>query len=302
MTNDFPSRRTLLSRLPGVLALALLPFPAAAEEAAACVQTGTWLVPGKGAIASDEALAAAAVAQAVLLGERHDSHAHHRWQLETLKALRARRPDLTLALEMFPRRAQPALEAWVAGELDEAAFLERSNWNQVWRMDAGLYLPILRYARDTRLPLQALNVDRELIRRVTREGFTQVEEDAREGLSAPAPASAAYRDWLASIHASHAGGHGSKPDAEAAARFVEAQLVWDRAFAQGIRSALDARPGTLVVALIGSGHLRGGDGVVRQLVDLGVRQVRTFLPWDARDDCKELRPGFADAVVGLPPD
>ncbi|NMG65475.1 hypothetical protein GPA19_10995 [Azoarcus indigens] len=301
MTNNYISRRTLLNRLPGVFALALLPFPAAAEEAA-CVPPGTWLVPGKGAVAADAALAAAAAGQVVLLGERHDSHAHHRWQLETLKALRARRPDLTLALEMFPRRAQPALQAWVAGELDEAAFLERSNWNTVWRMDAGLYLPILRYARDTRLPLQALNVDRELIRRVTREGFARVEEDAREGLSAPAPASGAYRDWLAAIHASHASAHGGKPDAEAAARFVEAQLVWDRAFAQGIRGVLDARPGTLVVALIGNGHLRGGDGVARQLADLGVGQVRTFLPWDAGEDCKALQPGYADAVVGLPPD
>ena len=63
----------------------------------------------------------------MLLGESHDSHEHHRWQLQVLTALHARHPDLVIALEMFPRRVQPALDRWVAGEIDEAEFLRASR-------------------------------------------------------------------------------------------------------------------------------------------------------------------------------
>jgi S1-C subfamily serine protease len=51
---------------------------------------------------------------------------------------------------------------------------------------------------------------------------------------------------------------------------------------------------------MGSGHIRYGHGVPHQLRDLGVRNVGTLLPAPFDLDCKELRPGLADAVFVLP--
>ncbi|HSW33010.1 MAG TPA: ChaN family lipoprotein, partial [Steroidobacteraceae bacterium] len=128
----------------------------------------------------------------VLLGESHDSHEHHRWQLQVITALHSRHPELVIALEMFPRRVQPALDRWVAGEVDEAEFLRSSEWRQVWSFDPALYLPIFHFARMNRIPMVALNVDPALAREIGSAGFDAVPAQRREGVSKPAPALPAY--------------------------------------------------------------------------------------------------------------
>jgi len=70
--------------------------------------------------------------------------------------------------------------------------------------------------------------------------------------------------------------------------------LWDRAMASGIASSVAERQ---VVALMGSGHLRFGHGVPHQLRNLGVQRIYSLIPWDAEEDCTDLREGFADAVA-----
>jgi uncharacterized iron-regulated protein len=65
---------------------------------------------------------------------------------------------MLLGLEMFPRRAQPVLDRWVAGELTEAELLTQTEWSKVWGFDPSLYLPLFEFARMNRVPMVALNV------------------------------------------------------------------------------------------------------------------------------------------------
>ena len=80
---------------------------------------------------------------------------------------------------------------------------------------------------------------------------------------------------------------------------MEAQLLWDRAFAEALVQASKSQPGALVVGIIGSGHLRSGHGVPYQLNALGVQQVRVWLPISARTPCAEIEAGLADAVFAV---
>lgn len=274
----------------------------------ACVPVAAWRVPGADAapLTTAQVLERIAGSRVVLLGESHDSAEHHRWQLAMLAALHARNPDLVLGLEMFPRRVQPALDRWVAGELTEAQFLEQSEWRAVWSFDPGLYLPLFHFARMHRVPMAALNVDMALIREVGRSGLDAVDEARREGVTRPAPPPAAYLAKLRPVFEQHQDGNSGSSaqgagDAEVRfARFVESQQVWDRAMAQGIADALARYPGATVVGILGSGHVVYGHGVPHQLQDLGVHRVATLLPWDAGRDCEELRSaGIADAVFGV---
>jgi predicted metalloprotease with PDZ domain len=57
---------------------------------------------------------------------------------------------------------------------------------------------------------------------------------------------------------------------------------------------------SLVVGVMGSGHVRDGNGVPHQLRDLGVSNVGTLLPVNARRDCTDIKRGFADAIFALP--
>lgn len=263
--------------------------------AGACPPAGNWIDPGTGAVMpSQDVLAAMARRPVVLLGETHDDAEHHRWQLHTLAALHAHRPDMAIGFEMFPRRVQPVLDRWVAGELDEQAFLDAVDWETVWGFDPDLYLPLFHFARQYRVPMIALNVDRDLVARVRREGWDAVPADAREGVGDPAPAGEAYRAWLAKVWEAHRGG-----DAEDEAgfeNFVAAQLTWDRAMAEALAEARTGGDAPLVVGILGAGHVAHGHGVPFQLADLGVAEAGVLLPWTRRDDCADLTAGVADAA------
>ncbi|MEX0957685.1 MAG: ChaN family lipoprotein [Burkholderiales bacterium] len=272
----------------------------ALAEDSACLAPGQWRVPAARPVVTDAAavISAARNGQFVLLGEQHDEADHHRWQLHALAMLHAARPQMAIGLEMLPRRAQPVLDRWVAGELTEAEFVRESDWSNAWGYDASLYLPILHFARLHRIPLIALNVERELTREVGRNGWAAIPAERREGVGDPAPASEAYRSMLQQWFGYH------RDEAEAAnaidfRHFVEAQLTWDRAMAEALFSAAKHDPTTLVVGIIGSGHLRHGYGVPHQLRALGAKRVTVWLPLSAETPCDRLTAGLADAVFAV---
>jgi uncharacterized iron-regulated protein len=266
----------------------LLPLPLHAQE---CPSSGWLRLDGErpAAVAPGALIADMAGRDVVLLGEHHDDADHHRWQLHTIAALHAQRPRMVLGFEAFPRRVQPVLDRWVAGKLTAAQFLAEARWEEVWNMPAELYLPLFEFARLHRIPMVALNVDRKLTEAVAAKGWDAVPEAEREGVSRPAPAPKAYLDELARIHKQH------KADVPLA-NFVQAQQTWDRAMAQALAPHA---AGTLVVGIIGSGHLRHGYGVALQLRDLGVKRVGTLLPVEI-SDCRELVAGLADAAFLVP--
>ena len=308
----------------------LSPTPRAAAEtpglsAQACQSAGVWIDPESGnRLPADRLLRAMADRGIVLLGENHANAEHHLWQLHTLAGLYAHRPEVALGFEMFPRSVQSALDDWSEGTLGEEAFLEDSRWQDVWGYDPDLYLPLFHFARQNRLPMVALNVERSLVSRVGREGWAAVPQEEREGLSDPAPASEAYRRGLAEVYLSklqaraeddspHGGAAGSFQldeethdlstvmASEAFARFVEAQLTWDRAMAEALAAARPDHPHALVVGVLGRGHVEFGHGVPHQLADLGETDVAILLPEETGETCEALDGESADAVFLLAP-
>jgi uncharacterized iron-regulated protein len=266
----------------------------------ACVQPARWVAPAtRTERPAPDVIARAARSRIVLLGEHHDRADHHRWQLQTIAGLAAERPAIVLGFEMFPRRMQPVLDRWVAGEIDAETLLRESDWPRIWGFPPALYLPLFHFARLNRVPMRALNVDRALVARVRREGWAALPATEREGVGNPAPPSPAYEASLAEALAGH--GAASPADDAGRRRFVEAQLTWDRALAEGLVAAARANPGALVIGVMGSGHLEHGHGVPHQLADLGVRDVTVLLPWDTQRDCAALAPDLADTVFGIAP-
>jgi uncharacterized iron-regulated protein len=283
-----------------IAALVMAAAPAHAQQKV-CAPVGEWTVPGAGPVAAQEILSRAARESVVLLGESHDSADHHRWQLHTVSGLAALRAKIVLGFEMFPRRVQAALDRWVANELTEEEFLAASDWARVWGYDAALYLPLFHFARLNRIPMVALNVERELVRTVGAKGLEAVPRDKREGVTEATPATEPYVEYLFAAYAEHAekGRTPAQTDPEFL-RFVEAQLVWDRAMAQALAEAAAHHPGALVVGLMGGDHIANGHGVPRQLRSLGVSSVASLLPWGPDPDCSKLVRGLAMAVFGFP--
>ncbi|MFT3757682.1 ChaN family lipoprotein [Thauera sp.] len=303
-------RRSCLT--PSVLlALACLLPPVAAPAAdgeSSCLEAGRWTVLGSDGLRAGAEQSAVmemvAGRDVVLLGEQHDDVDHHRWQLQTLAALHARRPDLVIGFEMFPRRVQPVLDRWVAGELSEQQFLKQVEWSEVWSMPAELYLPLFHFARINKVPMLALNIDQSLIRKVAKSGWNGVPDAERGGVGSAAAPSPSYVDMLYDVHRQHArmragDGNESTREDEAFRNFVDAQLVWDRAMAEALAEARGGAQPPLMVGIMGSGHVRFGHGVAHQLRDLGVAEVGLLLPVAATASCSEFVAGLADAVFAI---
>jgi len=125
-------------------------------------------------------------------------------------------------------------------------------------------------------------------------------------LSGPAEPPQAYVDMLREVMSGH---HGSadedsdKPAVDEAkfARFVQAQITWDRAMAEAL--AVNRHPAAVTVGIAGSGHLRHGHGIAHQLADLGYAST-TWLPLTP-DDCEDIETSLAkepNIILSLPLD
>jgi uncharacterized iron-regulated protein len=273
---------------------------ARAAEARVCVPVGAWFIPGSEE-KQEDVLKTLAKRDVLLLGESHDEVEHHRWQLHTIAALFGYRPDMVLGFEMFPRSVQPVLDRWTKGELDEATFLREVDWQQSWGLDPALYMPLFHFARMHRLPMLALNIDREISRRIAQRGLAALGSE-REGVGDPTPASSSYRDRLFELFKTHPAERAEpNADTELFSHFVEAQIFWDRAMAEAIAGALRNGRRPLVVGIMGSGHVEYGDGVVHQLAALHVSNVATALPWNSGTDCSRPDPKIANVLFGLAP-
>ena len=293
--------KALIVVLAAVAGVALAAGVTNAPSPQACLSPGQWFLPAGDrttAITQPRLLKDLAEKRVVLLGEHHDDADHHRWQLQVITALHTQHPNMVIGMEMLPRRAQPVLDQWVAGQLTEADLLRQTDWARVWAFDPGLYLPILHFARLNRIPVIGVNVDRKLISMISEKGFASLPADQREGVSAPAAPKAGYRDELAQVFKQHV--ERGNDDA-AVARFIEAQLFWDRAFAEGLAAAAKQPGQPLVVGIMGTGHLQGGDGVPHQLADLGIAESAVLLPVDANTPCGQLPQGYAQAVFAVAP-
>ena len=131
------------------------PLACSAEEAQAPTQE-----PAAIFSVQDETFEALRTADVVYLGERHDSAADHAAQLTIIEGLYAENPDMAIALEMFQRPFQPAIDRYLAGEISEEELVAQTEYLERWGFPWEFYAPFLRFAQENELPVLALNAPR----------------------------------------------------------------------------------------------------------------------------------------------
>jgi uncharacterized iron-regulated protein len=237
----------------------------------------------------DELLPQLADQRVIHVGEAHTDYAHHLQQLAILRALHRQDPRLAIGMEMFQQPFQGVLDDYVAGRIEEAELLARSEWYERWRHDFRLYRPILQFARAQGLPVIALNVPRELTERVAKLGIDGLGEADRQALPQEFDRSdLAYEQRLREVFAHH-----PHQDRQEFQRFLEAQLLWDEGMAQRAAEFLVANPEHRLVILAGSGHLMHGYGIPNRLARRLPLRQRVILPAGQ----VELAPGVADYLL-----
>lgn len=217
-----------------------------------------------------EALAAkAAKADVVFFGEQHNDGNAHRLQRALLESVARRRSDVVLSLEMFERDVQPVLDDYLAGRIDEAAFLKASR---PWPNYAVDYRPLVEFAKAKGWKVIAANVPRPVASAVSRGGLPAI--TALSATERPWAAAAFWcpqDDYFTRFGASM-GGHGPSTP-EGMRMFYEAQCVKDETMAESIVQARAAASGALVIHMNGSFHSDFRDGTAERVTRRGVKNV-----------------------------
>lgn len=263
-----------------------------------CIAENTWYIP-----ATQQTTTLHAVVddmkdkQFILIGEHHTDESHHRWHVEMLQALIKQYPRLVIGLEMLPRISQPVLDQWSEGKISDSEFEQRSDWQNIWGYDINLYLPTMKFARANKIPLKALNASRELLGKVRANGWQHIPAQEREQFTDPAKPTRDYVQQLAVSFRKH-----RLPDADQQAeqlaflRFVEQQLLWDRAMADSLFEASQQLPEHKIIAFIGSWHLINQHGVPFQLRSITDNGIATLIPWSEHLQCTDLTDNFSSFI------
>lgn len=195
-----------------------------------------------------ETLAAAlSRADVVYLGEQHDDSGTHRLQRAVLEGIaRRRQGPVILSLEMFERDVQGTLNAYLAGSIDEAAFLAASR---PWPNHAADYRPLVEFARARNWPVVASNIPRPFARAIARRGLGALdslapnENRAWAAAQLSCPRDEYYRRFAATMEGigSH-GGMTMSPDSTDALifRMYQAQCAKDETMGESIATAFSA--------------------------------------------------------------
>ena len=229
----------------------------------------------------------------VYIGETHTRLEDHHIQERILRGLHDRRPSLAVALEMFPREAQPLLDRFSKGELTEEEFLRQVNWEEIWGYPFRLYRPMVLFALEKRLPLVGLNAPREVVNKIARQGLAGLTPEERSRVAETFDSTnQGHREYVFEEYERHV--KGSIKDFEA---FYEAQLAWEETMAETLVQSLKSLPETTRVAvLIGNGHIWEGRGVPRNARRRLEHRYRTIIPLPVDYSLRRLEQGPADYI------
>ena len=252
----------LMTRLMTILAVVLLSVGCArtrVEAPTAPAPSGKYTVSGD-PVTDDELYDALAGARVVLVAESHDSEQDHRVQLQILQAVAAR-GETGLGMEMFQRPFQPALDMFVGGEIDEDEMLQQTEWEERWGFETALYRPMWTFARDRGVPIVALNVRRELTKRIAKVGVAGLSDAERADLVELDLTNEKYRKWMQAVFRSH----GAPMEDAKFEKFFAAQVAWDETMADTAAKWAQAHPDATLVVAVGRGHVERDWGIPSRL-------------------------------------
>jgi len=196
----------------------------------------------------------------IYVGETHDRYSHHLIQLEIIQALHGMGKNVAIGMEMFQRPFQKALDDYLSGRIDERAFLKNSEYFKRWNFDYNLYRPILQFARAEKIPVVALNIQREITQKVGRSGLDSLSEEEKRLIPSRMDFSdATYRERLKKVFQDHSSFQVKNFDF-----FLQAQILWDETMAESIDLFLKKNPDLQMVVLVGTGHLAYGSGIPKR--------------------------------------
>ena len=232
-------------------------------------------VPTEIIISEDELIYLIRNFRIVYIGETHDNYSAHQVQFKIIKDLfRASGGNIAIGMEMFQKKSQEKLDAFVSGEITEKQFL-KEIWFPDWGYDFDYYKEIIDFAKEKDIKLIALNVNNEFKKIINAKGIDKLSDEEEKELPEIDLTDEYHRKHIKSIYDVH--GRGTLDDFE---RFYQIQCLWDETMAHSAANYLKSSEGKgkQLIVLAGKGHIRYGFGIPKRLFRRMRELYCTILP------------------------
>jgi uncharacterized iron-regulated protein len=242
----------------------------------------------------------------LFVGESHTSMEFHRVQKRVIEELARSGRRVFIGLEMYPSTEQAWLDQWVDGLLTEEGFLKLSRWYKNWGYHWNYYRDIFVFARERGLRMFAVNAPREVVQAVRKKGFANLtEEEAAHIPSRIDVDSAEHKRLFRALFGEGDTMHSSRMTEEQWEGMFRAQCTWDATMGYHAVQALTKHgdADTIMVVLIGSGHVAYGLGAERQAALWFDGRMASLIPIPVADDQgqpRKVRASYANFLWGLP--
>jgi len=237
----------------------------------------------------------------VYIGETHNSLPMHDIQLKIIQALYGQDENLSIGLEMLPVSTQEVLNKWSLGTLTQAEFIQEVKWYVNWNFNFSFYEQIFEFAKENKIPIYALNVPREIIKKIRMKGWKSLSDEEKKLVPQLDLTNEEHRTLIRTIFESTEIPHqmkGKHLDLSFEGLY-RAQSAWDEAMAfHAVRMLKEKK----MVVLAGSGHLLYNLGINRRAYERSRLPFKTVVSLAVPEgkESTEVSRSLADYVWGIP--
>jgi uncharacterized iron-regulated protein len=210
----------------------------------------------------------------IYISERHTDYEDHKVQLKVIRSLYEKGRKFAIGMEMFQRPFQKIINDYLSGSISEKEFLKNTQYFKRWQFDYNLYREIIEYARTNNIPVVALNLWTEIVKKVSAEGLDALTDIERAQIPEDMDMSdEVYRERLKDVFKKHRNREIKDFD-----NFYQSQILWDETMAHSIDEFLRENPGYQMIVLAGTGHIMYDSGIPKRTYRLNGKEFVTIIP------------------------
>jgi aminopeptidase N len=209
----------------------------------------------------------------IFVGERHTNYEDHKVQLEIIMELFQRQKKFAIGMEMFQRPFQKALDDYLSGAISEREFLKASEYFKRWKYDYNLYREIIEFAKAKGIPVVALNLKEEIVRKVAEGGLDALTPEEKKEIPADMDmANDDYRERVSRAFQFH-----ERSPIKNFEYFYQSQILWDETMAHSVAQFLGDHPDFQMVVLAGEQHIMFNSGIPKRTFRLTGKEYATLI-------------------------
>ncbi|MFH0887650.1 MAG: ChaN family lipoprotein [Planctomycetota bacterium] len=219
--------------------------------------------------------------QVIYVAEQHTNEAHHKLQEDILMSLFQKNPKTVLAMEFLYRSKQQVIDDYISGNMSEEAFDKtvKDGFGDWYRYYVGL----IRYARQNNLKTVAMNVEREIKRKMAKFGWDKLAPQEQKLIAKDIDTSnKAHRDFVMKQFDGMMNNPQTKDMLKGPMmdQMYLLQCMWDETFAEAIANYLKSinDTGAQVVVVAGAGHISYKFTIPERSYKRFLASYRTLIP------------------------